>query len=497
MRQAHWNQHSAVVAVRARSLSSLLAAAFVLVVAGCDRGPDPASLPAIPDVLTDSFPTAVRTQVDDAFEDLRARPMSARRNGRLAMILQTYKQFPVADIMYQRARAIDPDSFRWAYLHGIVHVANGQLENAESAFARAIEIDGDEVLARIRRAEVLADLGRSEDAAAVYAAVMPRVQDLSEARFSYGRFLVAEAEFELAIEEIRAAIRLSGDFGAAHYQLGLAQRSLGRTAEAERSFRIADRLRTRPADGSDRFLGELMELNRNEQPFVHRAKVLAASGRLEEARRFADAALERNPESLPAHASLMALAVRSRDFEAFERHRAAAMAIDEAHPGVWFNVGVARKAQERWGEAEAAFARSRELDPTDPNVHVQLAVLARRAERPEADIEASLREAVDLDPDHDDARWLLGELLSDSERPREAIPHLEAAVTGDHPHRGRIQVALARARARTGDGPGAHAALDAAERDANDRNDRIAAEAAAALRTAVDERLGPRPGGED
>lgn len=483
---------------RAPRIVGLAGVVIALLLAACDRV-DPASLPAVPSLQTSRFPPQVREQLEAAFAAVEQRPVSARRNGELAMMLQTYRQFPVAEIMYRRTRAIEPDEFRWAYLHGLVLSAVGQLEAAERAYVRAIELDGDFPLVRVRRAELLSDLGRVEEAATAYAQVMPLVPDVSEARFSFGRFLLAQGEPEQAIDEIRAAMRLSGPFGAAHYQLALAYRSLGQTEVADQNFRLAEQRRTQPADGSDPYVNALLPLNRNEQPFVQRAKTLAEAGRLDEARQFIELALERNPASVPAHVSLMGLATQLGDPELFERHRAIVMELDPDHPRVWYVVGLSRMAAERWEDAEAALVRSRDLDATDPNVHLQLAMLASRRGRPVAEQEAPLRMAIDIDPDHQLAAWMLGELLSDSRRAAEGVPLLRRAVVLEHPLRARMQVELARALARTGDGAGAHGALDEALADARRLGDREAIELIGRLRSAVIGEYGPRPvpGGAD
>ncbi|MFK7960690.1 MAG: tetratricopeptide repeat protein [Phycisphaerales bacterium] len=491
---AAWNGPAARVAVR--ELLAALAIGLLVGVAGCGKI-DPADLPPVPAVQTDSFPPAVQEQLDAAMDAVESRPTSVRRNGELAMMLQTYRQFAVAEIMYARTRQIAPNTFKWAYLHAITLTAVGELDAAERAFARAIELDGDYDLARIRRAEVLSDLGRTDEARAAFEAVLPRMKDVSEARFAYGQFLIAEGDPAAAIEEIQAAMRISGDFGSAHYQLAVALRALGKLDEAEQQFLLAEERRTQPADGSDRYINELLPLNRNEQPFVQRAKILAEAGRLAEAREFIDLALERNPESLPAHVSMMGLAVQLNELELFETHRAQAEVIGGESPRYWYALGLARSSQQRWQESFVALERARQLDPIDPNTLVQLAIVGPEVGVNDRAREGVLRRALEIDPAHPVGNWLLGERLSGSQRAEEAVPLLRRAVEREHPARHLMYIELARALARTGDGPGANEQLDLAEALALRRADEAALAAARRLRAVVAEQLGPRGDAND
>lgn len=453
-----WTRHRPI----SRAVIALLIACMAT---GCSQV-DLDALPPIPAVETDDLLPAVRAQLDEAFDAVRADPGDVDRNGRLAMILQTYKQFPDAEVMYRRARRLDPDDFRWAYLHGIVLDAIGRPEDSIAAFRRALEIDPEYTLASIHLAEGLADLGRSDEARAVYDDIMATAGDLSEAHFSYGRFLLDAGDTNAAIERFRHVLDLSGDFGAVHYQLGMAYRAEGMPEKSAHHLRLAEVHQGHSADGGDAVLNELLLLNQNDQPFVHRAKVLAETGRFREAHQFIMMALERNPDSVPAHVSLIGLATHMRDFDAVDKHFRRAIELKPDHAKAYFNLGMARIAQERYREALQAFQTSLRLDATDPNAHVQLAVIGRRLDMNEGAIENSLRDAIELDPDHQFGNWLLGELLIEKGESAEAIPLLERAISSDHRLRYLMFIALANARADVGEWASAFDAIERAGADA-------------------------------
>lgn len=432
---------------------------------------DPDALPPVPEISRADAAPAVQQQLDAAVAKVAARPLSASANARLAEILQIYRQFAAAEVMYRRTRMLDPDTFDWPYLHGLVLVALGRSEEAIDALRAALALRGDDPYAHFRVAELLAENGETAAAAQHYARAMASRPTPSEAHFSYGRFLLAQGDARPAVEQILAALRQSGDFGAAHYQLGMAYRNLGEETLATRHFELAEHYHGAAADSSDPVLNRLLPLNRSEQPFVDRAKRLAEAGRMDEAQRFVEMALERNPDSAPVHVSMMGLAASRGQFAAVDEHFERAIAIEPDNAKAYFNLGIARMAQRRYGDASAAFKRSLALDDTDPNTHVQLAVLVYREGR-QAASERHMRAALAIDPDHSFGNWLLGELLREQGKPAAGLPYLERAVRRPHRLGGQMQVSLAQASAAVGDWDRAFAALDAAEAAASGSNAR-------------------------
>lgn len=464
-------------------LRTLLPLPLVLVLAvtlaSCDRV-DIADLPPIPPVYISNALPDVNAQIQEAVARIELDPADASANGHLAMVLQTYKQFSAAEIIYQRARALDPNRFEWAYLHGVVLRALGRPGDATSAFQAALRIRDDYILAHIHVAETLADQGKLDLAASYYERALSFSEVPSEAHFSVGRFLVRSGDAEQAIPHLKEALRLSGNFGSGHYQLGIAYRDSDDLERAEHHLRLAERHHGTGADGSDIVLNQLLLLNRSDQPFIDRAKRLAEAGRPEEADRFLKMALERNPDSLVAHINMIALATSQRDFAAVEEHVARASALAPGNAKVYFNLGVARIAQSRFGAAMQAFERSLQLDDQDPNTHVQIAIL--RHQRGELAVsEQHLRDALSLDPRHQLGNWLLGELLTESNA-REAIKHLRRAVEQPHERLPQIFVALAKAEMHNGDPESALRSLDAGAAAAEQMNDPEARRRIARLR---------------
>ncbi len=452
-----------------RAIFIFVCLGLMLALGACSRV-DPESLPPVPRVRFDTFLPGVQAQLTEAYADVDKRPVSVEANGHLAMLLQTYKQFSAADTMYARTRILAPDEFQWSYLHGIVQSAAGQPDAAITSFRTALGQTENYPMTKIRLAELLAGRGDVVEADALYDDVLSNAPPMSEAFFSHGKFLLEQERYDQSIAAFKQAIRMSGNLGAAYYQMGLAYRAVGERELAQQNFALAKKHEGYSADSSDRYLNKLLPLNLSETPFVHRAKVLAESGRLDEAARFIQMALERNPDSVAAHASMLGLAATRGDFAAVDEHFEKAVAVAPRNAKVYFNLGMARIAEKRLVEAERAFAASIERDGTDPNAHVKLATL-RHQRGKLRDARRHLERALELDPAHQAGNWLLGELELDAGDAQSAVAKLSKAAREPHPLRPMMLGKLAQAHARLGELDQAQAAIDRALDDLGARSD--------------------------
>lgn len=435
-----------LIAARCWFVGLVLAVALI----GCGPRVDLASLPPIPDLDTSRFAPQITKQIDETMAALKEDPGDKRLNSRLAKMLQTYKQFEAADIMYVRARALDPKEFRLPYLHGFVFRSLGHNEEAIVAFQETLKLKPDFPFAKLRLAETECEMGDLEAAGRIYEQ-LASMEDLpSEFHFSTGQFLMRQGKAAEAIPHFERAVELSGDFSSAHYQLGMAYRDVGNTQLANKHLFLANEHEGYAADGSDPVTNELLPINLSEIPFVNRAKALVEVGRIEEAEKFIKLALERNPDSVAAQSGLMGLGATKGDFVVVEAAYQRSKELAPDNPKVYYNYGLANSSHQRWSKAKEAFEHSLRLDDQDPNTYVQLALVAKQQGESDASVEQYLRKALEADHSHQTANWLFGELVSVRD-PQAAIPCLELASQAPSKFRPLIFLALAKAYVRNGD----------------------------------------------
>ena len=208
----------------------------------------------------------------------------------------------------------------------------------------------------------------------------------------------------------REALRLRPQFSAAHNNLGVALRDLGRHPEAEASYREALRLQAHYPEAHNN-LGD----------------ALRALGRLGEAEASFREALRLRPDYPEAHNNLgLALRALGRLAEAEASFRAA-LRLRPGYPEAHFNLGNALYRLDRPSEAELSYREALRLRPNYLEAHNNLGLTLRALGR-SVEAEASFRDALLLKPDYPEAHFNLGNVLYGSDRPTEAELSYRAAL---------------------------------------------------------------------
>jgi tetratricopeptide (TPR) repeat protein len=194
-----------------------------------------------------------------------------------------------------------------------------------------------------RRAELLAPL-LSDPIRAVRLAAGSQLAGTPDADLRpYQRVALSQT-----ITEYEASMRRTLDFPSSGLNLGNLYMRLGRTDEAERSYRLALEI-------DDRFLPARMNLS----------VLLNAQGRNEEAERLLREAVRQYPDQAsPAYSLGLLLAETGKPEEAVTWLRRAARA-DAQGTRVWYNLGLLLQQLGRLDEAELALTTALNRDPTN------------------------------------------------------------------------------------------------------------------------------------
>src|SRR6266545_2707906 len=137
-----------------RGISARVVLATLLLGTACtSRKPLP--FPDLPVIRMENFEPAILDQMRKAYAAVQSNPFDGEANGRLGMVLDAYEQHRLAEICYQRARALDPVSFRWTYYLGAVLTAQAKNAEAVEAWRDAARLKPDYLPARIQFAESL------------------------------------------------------------------------------------------------------------------------------------------------------------------------------------------------------------------------------------------------------------------------------------------------------------------------------------------------------
>lgn len=241
------------------------------------------------------------------------------------------------------------------------------------------------------RARVLSMLGRADEAARAYDALVDLDPTYGEYRFDRGNFRHGTGQDDAALADYDAAIALSLPFPEAHYN-----RAQLRSARGDTRGALAD-------------LGRVLELDPAfADAYVNRAGLLAAAGEADRARADVDSGLALDPGSPHLLSVLGQLELAAGRLDAAHAAFSAAIERDPGLAAAW--AGRAAVWHER-GDADAAVADlTRALDAEEDARLLYNRAVAFRAAGRRAEALADLSRALELEPGDPDTARLLAEI---------------------------------------------------------------------------------------
>jgi tetratricopeptide (TPR) repeat protein len=424
----------------------------------------------------------IRDQVQQAYQEVVAKPKDAGANGRLGMLLHAFEQYESAEICYRRARILDPGRFQWAYYLGLTQVINGKNEAAAATLGDAIRLDSGYLPARLKLAEVLLTLGRLDESERISQSIARDAPQFAPAYYWLGRVALAKGQAAASIEHYRKACQLWPSFGTAHYALALACQRTGDQAEARQHMAAYERYK---ADGDpqpeDPVLEAVRSLDNTALAHLMKGVELETAGRLDEAIAEHEEAVKQDARLAQAHANLIALYGRAGRPEQAEREYRTTVEINPNLPQSHYDYGVFLVSRQRFREAESAFRKALESSPNYAEAHSNLGAMLEREGKPEEAIQ-QYRAAIADKPNFRAAHFQLGRLLLIQKKTSEAITELSQTLAPEDADTPRFMYALASAYGEAGDYANAARYLrEAGQRAAALQQEQLAAQIGAAL----------------
>ena len=433
---------------RLSSAATVLLTCFVPALVASQGSDAPEAV--LPRLTLEVLPSTVRQRLEPLYKEALTRPHDASAAGRLAMALHAHQQYQSAEAAYQRARQLDPRSFAWPYLHGLVQARLAQWQTAVGSLRRALAIDPEYVPARVALADALIQDGQLDAARAEYSALVRDYPELALAHYGYGRAAAMLGDGAAALERYRTAVELAPQFGAAHYALALVYRDAGFPDRAARHLDTYRRLGARRPMPPDPAMERVRAFRSTARDLIEAGARLEEQGRVDESIARHLEALEADPEAAQAHVNLISLYGRKGQMDAAQRHYEAALKLQGDRAGAHYNWGVLVARAGRHDEAIDAFRRALDVSPFHPQAHNNVAtLLAGEGNLDEA--AAHYRQAIANDPGYRVARFNLGRVLLALGRPRDAVDQFERLLQPEDKDTPRFTHALATAWLAAGD----------------------------------------------
>lgn len=360
--------------------------------------------------------------------------MGHHRSGRLEL----------AEEIYRRILAIEPNQPDALHLTGLVAHHRGRSAEAIDWMRRAIALDPGQADYHNNLADANRALGRLDDATAGFRRAVELRPDLPQFRTNLAHALLAQAKVDEAIAQYRRAIEQDGRLMAAHRGLGGALRIAGRLEEAVACYRHA--LEVEPDDS---------------RAYNDLGIVLRTQGKTREAAECYRRAIAIQPDFAEALSNLgvtwqdlgdqeqavdcchRALAIRPNFPEASNNLGNALQSLGKLVPAVdsyqralalrpefteaWSNLGNALQDLGNFDEAVACYRRAIALRPSHAKSHNDLGTALRR----KGDLDEAIacyQRALALQPELVEVHNNLGTAMKELGRLDEAVACYQRAL---------------------------------------------------------------------
>jgi len=162
---------------------------------------------------------------------------SAKAHGSLGLAYEANRLWAEARECYEIAADLDPSEPLWRFHRAIADHALGDSTTALEAYA-ALESEMPESIALLHRlGERFLENNELGKALERFERVIELAPQLPEGFVGRGSVYNRQAKYTEAVEDLELAVKLDGLYRTAHYQLGLAYRSLDETRKARSSLK--------------------------------------------------------------------------------------------------------------------------------------------------------------------------------------------------------------------------------------------------------------------
>jgi tetratricopeptide (TPR) repeat protein len=169
-------------------------------------------------------------------------PNSAPVHMLLGEALDADHRTPEATAEFEAAVKVGPAQPEAHFGLGFLYWKLKRYEDAEREFREELKRDPKNAQATAYLGDTLMKVGRKQDALKLFQSARELRPDMRIAHFDLAILHAGDKQYDAAVEEYRRAIQIDPSSYDAHYRLGRLYNQLGRSAEAEKEFKIVQAL---------------------------------------------------------------------------------------------------------------------------------------------------------------------------------------------------------------------------------------------------------------
>ena len=219
--------------------------------------------PADADVLYEAAKLHMKAWNDAVFQMFQKTPGSYRVNQVSAEIFEVQGRYAEAAAEYRKAIQKNPAAVNLHFRLGRALLMQSHspetLAQARKEFEAELKLNSSDAVAEYEIGQILLAENKPLDAAPRFERALAASPDFVEALLAVAKMRADAKRYDEAIQLLERAVRLQPQNEAAHYNLMLAYRNAGRTADALREKDTIDKLQRPPAGEFTEFLKKLGE----------------------------------------------------------------------------------------------------------------------------------------------------------------------------------------------------------------------------------------------
>ncbi len=400
--------------------------------------PDP-DLSGLEGAVAEQLHSIRKEVVTSYLEERQLTPQLVEAIGVLGQHYHSYDLRSEARSFYELAAEYAPADFRWPYLLAYLDQTDGDLEQAQRGYEKALLLDPDVTPAWIRLGHVLHDRGELEQGERAFRNAL-RIDSTSAAALAgLGGVLGDLGKVPAAIEVLEHALNVAPEADRLYYPLAQLYQNSGQADLAAKTLAKVGAIGVRP---SDPIVDGLENLKTGERAHLLLGRMAFNAGDFEAAAEAFLRAVEAAPASIRAKVNLAAaltpLGQVNRAIQLLEE----AVALGPGNATALFNLALLLEDQ---GDLEGAAERLKSAvsyAANDIEMIYRLAQVSERLDRVD-DALAAYERIIQLSPELPFAHVGRAQALLDAGQYAEAGVALETAHEG-FPDSGLVTHALAR-----------------------------------------------------
>jgi tetratricopeptide (TPR) repeat protein len=298
--------------------------------------------------------------------------------GQMGQTYHAYSLKAPARECYVNANRLAPKDFRWIYLLAKLDQQDGDVAQAIRGFKTVSSLRPEFVAATVNLGNIYLELNQLEDAQSSFANALQIDKRSASSYYGLGQVALSKRNYAEAVNYFEKALDLAPGASRLHYSLAMAYRGLGDAEKAKSHLAQQGTVGVRVADP---LIDGLQEL-------VHGARVHLIRGRMAlEAKRYAEAVAEfreavaATPDNVAAHVNLGAALTQTGDLNGAMEQFEATLQIDPNNTTAHYNLAVLLAGDNKHQQAIAHLQAVSSINPNDIGATAMLIRLLAELDR--------------------------------------------------------------------------------------------------------------------